>query len=82
MKFRHLIDVDGEIEEVRHRAGGVVHTGETEADRLDVDGETVGEAGEGAFLRDVHLLPAEDPADERRSEKMEIGAAAGLTAQT
>ena len=58
MKFRHLIDIDGEIEEVGHRAGGVVHTGEAEADRLDVDGETVGEAGEGAFLRDVHLLPA------------------------
>ena len=58
MKFRHLIDVNGEIEKVRYRAGGVVHTGETEADGLDVDGETVGEAGEGAFLRDVHLLPA------------------------
>ena len=56
MKFRHLIDIDGEIEEVRHRAGGVVHTGETEADRLDVDGETVGEASEGTFLRDIHLL--------------------------
>ena len=58
MKFRQLVDVDGEVEEVGHGAGGVVHARESEADGFDVDGETIGEAGEGALLRDVHLLPA------------------------